>query len=129
MKKLATALALLITAAAVTHTVPVAHAGQNYAECSIVDVATFNNRVHLHCAAPLQASDLQPGGSKNKKAGGPEYYAVEVASPMASQVIQIGLAAVNGHRTLGVFYDDNAGANPAGCNTNDCRRIIGVVYK
>jgi len=129
MKKLLTAMAQLITAAALAHNVPVAHAGQTYAECSVVDVATFNNRVHLHCTAPLQASDLQPGKSKGTKAGGPEYYAVEVASPMASQVIQIGLAAVTANRTLGVFYDDNAGANPAGCNTNDCRRIIGVVYK
>lgn len=128
MKKLATTLALLISAATLTHTIPVAHAGQAYAECSVVDVATFNNRVHLHCTAPLQASDLVPGASKNKVRG-PEYYAVEVASPMASQVIQIGLAAVASHGTLGVFFDDNAGANPAGCNTNDCRRIIGVVYK
>lgn len=128
MKKLATNLALLISAATLTHTIPVAHAGQAYAECSVVDVATFNNRVHLHCTAPLQASDLVPGASKNK-ARGPEYYAVEVVSPMAAQVIQIGLAAVASNRTLGVFFDDNAGANPAGCNTNDCRRIIGVVYK
>jgi hypothetical protein len=129
MKKLVTALAILITAAGLAHNVPVAHAGQTYAECSVVDVATFNNRVHLHCTPPIQASDLLPGASKNKSSNGPEYYAVEVASPMASQVIQIGLAAFASHRTLGVFYDDNAGANPAGCNTNDCRRIIGVVYK
>ena len=129
MKKLVTALALLVTAVGLAHNVPVAHAGQTYAECSVVDVATFNNRVHLHCNAPVTACDLKPGGCKNKQDGAIAYYAVEVASPMASQVIQIGLAAFASHRTLGVFYDDDAGANPAGCNTNDCRRIIGVVYK
>lgn len=129
MKRFVTAIALLITAAGLAHNVSVAHAGQTYAECSIVDVATFNNRVHLHCTAPVTACGLTPGGCKGKQDSAIAYYAVEVASPMASQVIQIGLAAFVAHRTLGVFYDDNASANPAGCNTNDCRRIIGVVYK
>ena len=128
MKHVVTVLALVITAAALIHTVPAAHAGQTYAACNVIDVATFSNRVHLHCKGDVQACDLLPGGCKGQ-GNGIAYYAVEVASPMASQVIQIGLAAFASHRTLGVFYDDNAGANPAGCNTSDCRRLIGVVYQ
>ncbi|MEQ1756254.1 MAG: hypothetical protein ABL973_19215 [Micropepsaceae bacterium] len=129
MKKMIIALGLLVVAGGLVRSVPVAQAGQNYAECVVVDVATFNNRVHLNCSAPLKASDLVPGASKGKQGNGISYYAVEVGSPMASHVIQIGLAAVASHHTLGIFYDDNAGANPAGCNSNDCRRLIGVVYK
>ena len=46
---------------------------------------------------------------------------------MASSVVQVGLAAFTSKRILTVFFDDDTGANPAGCNENDCRRIIGVM--
>ena len=46
---------------------------------------------------------------------------------MASTVVQVGLFALTSKHTVDIFFDDNAGANPAGCNQNDCRRLIGVV--
>ena len=123
MQKLLIALAALVLVAGLGNSVTVARAGQTYAECNVVDVATFNNRVHLHCKSGVQACDLLPG-SCNGQSQGIAYYAVEVNSPMASSVIQIGLAAFASHRALGVFFDDDAGANPGGCNANDCRRIL-----
>ena len=105
-----------------------AHAGQAVAECAVVDVATFDNRVHIHCQTPITACGLAAGGGPCPDQGNvPTYVAVEANSPMASSVVQVGLVALSGNKRLTVFFDDDTGANPAGCNQNDCRRIIGVV--
>ena len=105
-----------------------AHAGQAVAECYVVDVATFDNRVHIHCQTPVTACSLSAGGTACAAQGiPPTYVAVESTSPMASSVVQVGLAAFTSKRILTVFFDDDTGANPAGCNENDCRRIIGVM--
>ena len=104
-----------------------ARAGQSFASCSVVDVASFNNRVHIHCTKVSGGCDFTPGGCKQADTTPPTYVAVEASSAMAPTVIQIGLSALTMKRFVDIFYDDNAAANPAGCNANDCRRLIGVV--
>ena len=104
-----------------------AYAGQQVTNCPIVDIATFNNRVHIHCTPQISACSLQPG--KCAAPEPPQYFAVEASSAMAPTVIQIALAALSSKRPLNIFYDDNAAANPGGCQQNDCRRIIGVVIR
>ena len=122
MKTIALGFSILLFALAAAGS---AQAGQISASCSVVDVAAFSNRVHLHCTAPVTACSLTPGGCPSE-AKPPSYVAVEVTSAMAPSVVQIGLAALTGKRLVTIFFDDNAGANPAGCNTNDCRRLLGV---
>ena len=116
----------LFALAALAWSVP-ARAGQVSAACSVVDVASFNNRVHIHCTKAAQACDFLPKGCQQQASAPPPYVAVESNSAMAATVVQIGLAALANKQLVEIFYDDDAGANPAGCNTNDCRRLIGVV--
>jgi len=125
MKTVALSLSILCCATSLILSGPV-QAGQAAAGCSVVDVATFNNRVHIHCETPVNPCSLQSGSCASLPKP-PTYVAVELNSAMASTVIQLGLFALTSKHLLTVFYDDNAGANPPGCNANDCRRIIGVV--
>lgn len=106
-----------------------AHAGQAGTSCHVIDVATFSDRVHVHCAAPVTACSLTPGGCSQSAQSEPPYFAVETDSPMAASVVQSGLAALIHNRSLDISYDDNPGANPAGCLQHDCRRILAVVVR
>ena len=126
MKTIALGLSVLCVGVTLLANEP-AHAGQASASCSVVDVATFDNRVHIHCAKPLSGCELQSGGCTQQGASPPAYVAVESNSAMAPTVIQVGLFALTSKRLVDIFYNDNTSANPAGCNQNDCHRLIGVV--
>jgi hypothetical protein len=126
LKTIALGLSVLCFGVALLTSEP-AHAGQVSAYCTVVEVATFNNRVHIHCTQPVTACQLKAGGCGQQEASAPTYVAVESNSAMASTTVQIGLSALINKRLVVVFFDDNAGANPVGCNQNDCRRLIGVV--
>ncbi len=102
-----------------------AHAGQVDVKCSVVDVATFSDRVHIHCTLGLNACSLTPGGCPEQ----PVYFAVETSSPMAASVVQSGIAGLINKQYLQITYDDNSDDNPAGCLQQDCRRIVGVVIR
>ncbi len=86
--------------------------------CQLDEVASFSNRVHLHCAAT--------GAALTDKAA---YYAVEANSAMAQSVIQIGLQALAAHKPVDVFYDNSILNNPDGCLKTDCNRLLGVSIK
>jgi hypothetical protein len=104
-----------------------ARAGQADASCAIIDVAVFNNRVHIQCKGVLKECKFKSGGCPaGQPPSAPSYLAVEANSPMAAHVVQIGIAAVIHKRSLDVVFDDSKGANPVGCNGDDCRRLIGV---
>jgi hypothetical protein len=100
-------------------------AGQAEFKCPVVDVATFTDRVHIHCAPGLTACSLTPGGCPEQ----PVYFAVETSSPMAASVVQSGIGALSNNHYLQISYDDNSDDNPAGCLQQDCRRIVGVVVR
>lgn len=125
MKAIALGLSVLCAGVTLLASEP-ARAGQAFAACSVVDVATFNNRVHIHCTKPVSGCELKSGPC-DAPPSPPTYVAVESTSAMASTVVQVGLYALTSKHLVDVFFDDNAGANPAGCNQNDCRRLIGVV--
>jgi hypothetical protein len=124
--------ALCCASAALNWSEP-ALAAQMVAGCTVVDVATFSNRVHIHCTPQVAACELvaKPGacGPQGPGPTAPTYVAVEATSPMASSVVQVGLSALLNKRSVSVYFDDNAGVNPAGCNANDCRRLIGVAIQ
>ena len=126
MKTIALGLSVLCAGVTLLGAKP-AHAGQAFASCSVVDVATFSNRVHIHCTKPVSGCDFQSGGCAQQQAAPPTYVAVESTSPMAPTVVQVGLFALTSKHLVDVLFDDNAGANPPGCNANDCRRLVGVV--
>jgi len=123
-----------------------ANASQLVRTCQLDNVAAFENRVHVHCRVAQTGAPGSPvsqalgsflGGSTG--AAGPisdaataarlaaiGYFAVESGSPLATRVLQLGATAVSNGRTVDIFFDDGAGANPPGCLQNDCRRLIGL---
>ena len=113
MKTIALGFSVLFGAGSMLAASSPAHAAVS-SHCLVYEVATFDNRVHIRVKCDY--------GEQT-----PTYVAVESNSPMAATVVQVGLFAMTSKRFVNVFYDDNVGANPAGCNQNDCRRIIGVV--
>jgi len=106
-----------------------AHAGEAVASCYVVDVATFGDRVHIHCGIPNTGCGTATGYCTAKMPGEPPYFAVETTSPMAASVVQSGLAALANKRALEITYSDSPDDNPAGCQQNDCRRILGVIAR
>jgi len=90
-----------------------AQAGKQSRECTIEDVAIYQERVVIQCTAK--------GGKKTPV----KYYAVALVSPTASMILELGLASLK--RKVKVFFIDDAGLNPPGCLAEDCRKIEGII--
>jgi len=129
MKTIAIGILVLICTVTLLAWSPPAKAGQAVVTCYVVDVATYGDRVHIHCAPPVSGCSLAAGNCQPAAAAQPLYFAVETGSPMAASVVHSGLAGLINKRSLEISYDDDPDQNPAGCQPNDCRRIVGVVIR
>ena len=90
-----------------------AQSGKQSRECTIEDVAIYENRIVIQCAA------------KGGKVGPVKHYAVAVESPVASMVLELGLASLK--RKVKIFFVDDSSLNPSGCDATICRRLEGIV--
>jgi len=86
----------------------------NFYCSSVNNVAAFENRVHLRCS---------------NSNGGIIYYAyatdpAHVAT--ANQILAIANTAFALGKGVWVYYNSSSTLNPPGCNTGDCRGLIGV---
>lgn len=90
-----------------------AQARKQSRECTIEDVAIYDNRIVIQC-------DFK-GGKKSPA----NFYAVSVESPTASMVLQLGLHSLR--RKVKIFYIDDVELNPPGCEPTNCRRLEGIV--
>jgi hypothetical protein len=81
--------------------------------CTPARIATFENRVHVLCTAPIS---------------GIWYFAAPASDPAyAARVLGIFTAAMALGQDLTVLYDPADTSGTAfGCNAADCRRIVGV---
>lgn len=114
--------ALVFIASSVFSLTPAA-ADQKSVGCMVVDVAAFSNRIHIHCPSPSMAlANL----ANNPQTMVPPYFAIEVTSPAAQGLLQLGQAGLLFKRGLIIFYDTDMSHNPIGCNQNDCRRLLGA---
>jgi hypothetical protein len=129
MKTIALGFSVLCCAAILFAWSQPAKASQAVTTCYVIDVATYSDRIHIHCAPPVSGCSLTPSGCPQGAQTQPVYFAVETSGSMASSVVQTGLAALIHKRPLEIAFDDNPGENPAGCEQNDCRRIVGVVLR
>lgn len=93
--------------------VATAQSGKQSRECTIEDVAIYENRVVIQC-------DVR-GGKKSPA----KYYAVAVTSPTATMVLQLGLTSLR--RKVKIYFIDDTSLNPPGCEPIDCRRLEGIV--
>lgn len=93
-----------------------AAAAEQTRTCKVENVAVLSNRVHVRC-------DAIPGGGLLKP---PTYFAVELNNPMADKLIALASQALIANRPLYLTYEGTPGANPPGCQVQDCRRLTGA---
>jgi len=90
--------------------------GGNPFYCTIVDVAVYENRIHVQCF---------PGD------GGIFYFAYATDSAHSSTANRL-LAVANSAYAVGdhlwVLYDSNSSHNPPGCLVSDCRLMVGLAW-
>ena len=88
---------------------------ETWISCTPVGIVTYRNRVHVRCAAAVGGISFFAAGTTDAA------YAARVLSTITT-------AQVAG-RTLAILYDpsDLSGAS-IGCQTNDCRLILGVGF-
>ena len=83
--------------------------------CTIVNVAAFDNRIHVRCSA-------SPGD-------GIYYYAHPTGSfdgYTASRLLAVAQTAFALGKPVWVYYESSSSSNPPGCNTGDCRLLTGI---
>jgi len=88
-------------------------------ECKVLNVAVYQDRVHIRCGAV--------GDNVWKKP--PEYLAIGATNPLADRLLILGSEALIHNRPLTVTYDWGTDGQPPGCLVADCRRLIGLVLK
>ena len=83
--------------------------------CTIVNVAAFDNRIHVRCSA-------SPGD-------GIWYFAHPTGSfngYTASRLLAVAQTAYALGKPVWVYYVSSTSSNPPGCNTGDCRLLTGI---
>ena len=90
-----------------------AQSGKQSRECSIEDVAIYENRIVVQCDA------------KGGKSSPVKYYAIAVESAIAPLVLELGLASLK--RKVKVFFIEDPSLNPPGCDATICRRLDGII--
>ena len=128
------ALTLAASASPASAQNPAADAAQNTQSadstlnnCLVQSVAAFPNRVHILCTV---MPTIGLGGAAQPSSATVRYFAVEntvAQNAMALAVLNVANAAMQRNRSLTVIYRTNPNNNPAGCNANDCRRVVGVI--
>jgi len=83
--------------------------------CYVNNVAAFEARIHIRCSNPTTA--------------GIAYFAYPTDAAhavTANQILAIGNSAFALGADVWVYYNLDSAYNPPGCNTGDCRGLVGV---
>jgi hypothetical protein len=93
--------------------------GAAHFRCPAIDqVAAFNNRIHVHCTTAVTV------GSDSVS-----YFAYPTDAAhanTANQMLAVGNSAFALGTQMDLFYNADSALNPTGCNTGDCRGLVGV---
>ncbi len=101
--------------------IPPAPADPNWSSfaCSNVNnVAVYENRIHVKCAS------VNIVGTNNVY-----YYAYPTGGfdgYTASRMLAVGQTAFALDKPAWLYYEANISYNPPGCNTGDCRLLVGI---
>lgn len=83
--------------------------------CTTIDnVAAFDNRIHVRCATAN---------------GSIQYYAYPTTGSdgfTANRMLAVGQTAFALGEGVVIFYQASTSYNPPGCNTGDCRLLVGL---
>jgi hypothetical protein len=102
-------------------------------DCVIVDIATFVNRIHVHCVVSsgginngLYSRDYQPPPQPDRNV---VYFAVGTASDpgLSDRVLRLATSAAQLNKPVHIFYRTDPAENPPGCLPADCRKLTGLV--
>lgn len=88
--------------------------------CTVVEIAAFEDRIHVRCTtAPSSApavfffaASTLPANSQN-----------------ANRFLTLLNTALALNKTVYLWYDTSSSANPSGCSTGDCRKIVALYIK
>jgi hypothetical protein len=83
--------------------------------CYVNNVAAFETRIHIRCSNPTAA--------------GIAYFAYPTDAAhavTANQILAIGNSAFALGADVWMYYNLDSAYNPPGCNTSDCRGLVGV---
>jgi hypothetical protein len=97
---------------------PDAPNASNFHCTDINNVAAFDNRIHLRCAT------ANPVGTDTVY-----YYAYAndaAHATTANEMLAIGNTAFALGKGVYLYYNADPALNPPGCNTGDCRGLVGV---
>ena len=84
-------------------------------KCTVDNVAAFENRIHLRCNNPYNTTIY--------------YFAYPTDSAhtaTANQILAIANTAFALGKPVWVYFNSSSADNPPGCNTGDCRGLVGV---
>jgi len=101
---------------------PAAPADPNFSSfacTNVSNVAVFENRIHVKCATVNVV-----GGTYNVY-----YYAYPTGSfdgYTASRMLAVGQTAFALDKPVWIYYEASTSYNPSGCNTGDCRLLVGL---
>ncbi len=101
--------------------VPAAPADPNFSSfacTNVSNVAVFENRIHVKCAS------VNIVGTNNV-----HYYAYPTGSfdgYTASRMLAVGQTAFAMDKPVWLYYEASTSHNPPGCNTGDCRLLVGI---
>jgi hypothetical protein len=97
----------------------------------VVEVASFESRVHVRCFVPTGGGGLQsaPAAASDPIALSTPYYAVgaQAQPALADRVVALANSAVERDKQLTIFFRTDPAENPPGCLQHDCRRLTGIV--
>lgn len=102
--------------------IPAAPADPNFSSfacTNVSNVAVFENRIHVKCATVNVV-----GGTYNVY-----YYAHPTdsfAGYTASRMLAVGQTAFALDKPVWIYYEASTSYNPTGCNTGDCRLLVGL---
>jgi hypothetical protein len=90
-----------------------------FACTNVSNIAVFENRIHVKCATVNVV-----GGTYNVY-----YYAYPTdsfAGYTASRMLAVGQIAFALDKPVWIYYEASTSYNPTGCNTGDCRLLVGL---
>jgi hypothetical protein len=101
--------------------VPAAPADPNFSTfacTNVSNVAVFENRIHVKCA------------SVNIVGGNNVYYYAYSTGGLdgytANRMLAVGQTAFAMDKPVWLYYEASTSYNPPGCNTGDCRLLVGI---
>ena len=101
---------------------PAAPADPNFSSfacTNVSNVAVFENRIHVKCATVNVV-----GGTYNVY-----YYAYPTGGfdgYTANRMLAVAQTAFALEKTVWIYYEASTSYNPSGCNTGDCRLLVGL---